>query len=329
MVIIVVALISVLVVAISQSTFIQMRINGAAMRRIKAEYVLKSAINFARVLLRDDPTVYDDPTDPWYPFREGRQVDGSLIGINEPNVAVHLQISSEGGRFPVRLLISGLGVPDPKWRDVLARLFENLGFTNDKNEIQQSGPFKGRYFASQEMVANLIDYMDDDNDSYNDANFARGIESQLDTADRFRNTRIESLDELAAVPGFTPNRLRRIIPLLTTTSGNTININSASRELLKALNPSITDDMVNQIETFRSDPSSGGPFTPSNFGPQLNAILGTTVGPAVQPLVNVSNSRYEILAKVDYGTSSFMARALVNTSGNVGRLPTVTDMELY
>jgi type II secretory pathway component PulK len=331
MVVFIIILAGAIVTALTDSTYVAMRLNTAAERRVQAEYMLKSAINFARVLIQDDANPnQDDPVeDLWYPFQNGAAVPGELLGIDIPNLTIQLEIAPEGGKIPVRqLLNTSNDTVNVTWRGVLERLFQGLGFDDDKKEVSPGGRFAGRHFTSQEMVANLIDYMDTDTNSYSDSNFAQGVEGSLPPDEPLRNQKMDSLSELASVPGFTPNRVRVLIPLLTTSGSTFVNVNSARPQVLRSLDRDINDTMVQQIIAFRSDANGGGPFKQNEKREQLFQIVGGAVDNFAS-LVNTSSSKFQIIAKVDFVTSSFMARAMVTRANVAGQLPDVDWLELY
>ena len=69
MVVFMIALASALLISLTDSTYVAMRLNSAAEHRIKAEYILKSAVSVAQVLVKTDITSYDDPQqDAWMAF---------------------------------------------------------------------------------------------------------------------------------------------------------------------------------------------------------------------------------------------------------------------
>jgi general secretion pathway protein K len=318
LVILMIALASALVVALTDSTYVAMRLNSAAERRVKAEYILKSAVNLARVLIKNDSTTHDDPTeDLWMKFTEGAEVPGDYLGISEANVKVQLQITSESGKIPIRRLISATGdrVED-RYRGILMRLFMVLGFDEDSKEVDQTGLFQGRHFKSDELVANLIDYMDTNTENYSAPNFPQGLESDLPTDSPFRNEPIDSLaSELSSVPGFTANRVQRLLPLLTTMNSPNININAAPKEVIRALADEIDDKIAQSIVDFRN-PANGGPFTAQNKVQELQRLLGSNDA-SVTGITDIKGSFFEVITKVDYGNSYFMAARLIFFDRNI------------
>lgn len=338
MVIVMIAITSAILISLTESTFISMRINGASEQRLKAEYMLKSAFNLARVLIKNDSTPFDDETkDAWMLFKSSKDIPASYLELQEPNVSVQMVILSEKAKIPLLSLVSNNSV-NVGWRNVLINLFQALGFDNEQRpEIGARCKFEQPSFCtSTEMVANLIDYLDNDDVSYSDANI-QGIESDLPIGERFRN--IEALDspeELLLIPGFTPKRVQDMLTLVTierTSSGGKVNANAAKAPVLQAiaaLDPTAPADAGMELERCRSI-GAQGPFRQiqldiNNCFQSKFPNLGTTMAPKL----DVSGSLYRVIARVEYGTSNiaFMGTAIYETQGT-GQMPNLKSMLLY
>ncbi len=330
LVIFMVALASTILIALTDSTYVAMRLNSATEKRVKAEYILKSAVNVAQVLIKNDTTAYDSPTeDAWMQFRDGQEVPGEMIGLKEQNVRISMQVSSEAAKIPIRNVLSVQGQPDLKWIEIVTTLFSVLGFdTPDPTPTGQSAG-QQQPIDSKQMVVNLVDYLDRDKENASIANYPPGIEAQLPTEQEFRNDMtIDSLaSELGAIPGFSPYRVQRMLMFISNTALRTININAATPEVIQSLSPEIDASIAQQIITFR-EPAGGGPFTDLNFRTQLSQILGPDLSGRISPLVTPEGSYFDVIAKVEYGTSTFMATAELVKRGT-GRLPLIKSFQLY
>ena len=325
MVILMIAIGMTILVALGDSTYIAMRLNSAAERRVKAEYILKSAVNVAVVLIENDKNAQDDPTkDDWMKFQQGLEAPGAMLGIEEPNVRVSLLIASEQGKIPLlQLKDSGTqGNPSPnvqKWAPVLLRLMQNLGVGSPTGNSPPIAP--------EQLVANLVDYLDANKDAFSyqspQGQSFQGIENTLSEEQELRNEgKLESLaSELAAVPGFTPDVVQMILPYVSTANFAAININAAPEQVLMALDPSMTQALAAQIIQQREQQ----PFTTA-LATELPAIIGATIATGITgsaaggsgSKVTHSGNIFEVIAKVDYGTSTFMASATINKSGGRG-----------
>lgn len=335
LVIFIIALTSILVLDLAYSTHLGARTHAAAARSLQAEYLLKSAVNFGRVLIQQDLTPEDSPKDPWAAFRDGVPVPVELFGVREPNLAVALEIRPEASKIPLRQLLPVQdSTPDIRWRNVVTRLFKNLGFDQD-NEEDTSGLFPGRVFVAEEMVANLIDYMDSDRESYSPSDsFAAGIEGEV-PAGRFPNRRLTRIEELSLVPGYTPDRMRKLTPFVHAIGSFSlgdiqVNINTAAPVVLLSLHEDIGEDGVQKLIDFRE--GEEGPFVHHRLREQVVALLDEEIyenpTDGIRFLVSPQSSWFQIIAKVDYQTSVFFARAYV-ARADKGELPELKSMTLY
>lgn len=330
-VVFVVALCSIIVVNLSQSSFRESRINNAALKRVQAEYLLKSAINFARVLLSKDASLdVDSPKDIWATFLKGQAIPvPEVLGINEPGLNIEMEIQAEDQKFPIRGLIAG-GTVNKKLRDALVRLFKSptLDFDNDTEEVDHTKLFSGRHLKSEELVSLLIDYMDADSDSYSDpdGDFIEGLEGEL-PENTFANTGVKRIGELATIPGFTPARLRKLDPLITVFASNQINVNLAPPVILRAI-LDIDDDVVAQILQKRE---SDEPIKNINLDLFDDQILSSSDYSVYGSLLRTSSQWFQILAKVDYSTSTYFMRAYVsrNQGDDGSKLPVIRSVELF
>ncbi|MEY4668099.1 MAG: hypothetical protein RL518_798 [Pseudomonadota bacterium] len=325
MIVFMIALASAVLISLTDSTYVAMRLNGAAEQRIKAEYILKSAVNVAQVLIKNDITNYDDPTqDTWMAFADGREVPGELLALPEPNIRVSLLITSTNGKIPLLQIYSATGGVKQDWKAIVLRLFQQLGF--DQPLPMNEGPDGTPLPEAKQLVSNLIDYLDTDKDHFpGDSLLPQGIEGDLPDGQTFRNSgTIDSLaNELPAIPGFSAGRIQRLLPFVTRIRTADINVNAAPPEVIAAVT---TDPSAAQnIEQCRSAASGGGPIQdPQQELPNRCGVSDP----------NISKFRgqgqwYEVIAKVEYGTAMFMASAELNSSGGGGRPPKLQSFRMY
>ncbi len=318
-----VALSTILITQLTYSTSLDMRLHLMAKRSLEAEYLLKSAVNFGRSILKEDTSPEDAAQDTWATFRDGLEIPKELLQVDDPSVRVELEIRPEESKLPIRSLVSGQSV-NKKWRDVFVRLFQELGFDDD-NEEDNSGLFPGKVFTSDQMVANLIDFMDKDQESYRDDDFVSGIESSGVPEGTFPNRHIRWLGELNSVPGFTRQRVRMITPFITSYgNGRRININLAPRLVLRVLHPDIDEAAVDAIIEFREAQA----FDNQNRKTELTPIVGESIYNEITSMIDVQSRWFQLLAKVDYGASTTFMRAYVS-QGDSGELPIVRISEIF
>ncbi len=332
MTLLVIALASALTVYIGSTTYFNARLHESFVQRTQAEFILKSALNVARVLIAQGSGSADPPPDSWGPLTQGIQTDASVIGIDTPNVVLGLEVTGIESKISLTRLQYKPGQTDASerlfvlWRDVLTRLFENLGFDAD-NEKDLEGPFKDQFFDSKALVANIIDYMDADYQSYQDSEF-QGIEGNLKKG-TFPNKPIKRIVELNSVPGFTPARIRKLTPYVTAEESLSININLANTTILKALDPSIDDEAAQTIIEYAR--GEEGPFDSTKIKQVLPSLM-----PDYDNLANILSTRslvLQVIAKVQYGTSKYFLRAFLEKPSRPGgsnkELPEIKRMEFF
>lgn len=320
--IVIIALATTIVVSVTYSTYMSGRLNASLEQGLRGEYYVKSALNLARVLIRADITDEDSPKDPWYIFKSGLTIPTELLGIEEKNVKVDLEISPLGAKIPLRCLVPTTNSPPaPQWLDAFKRLFDSLGF-NDDEEVDQTGRFENRVFKPNEMVANLVDYMDRDSTSLDVSNYP-GVESDLPNG-VFKNTDVSRETELASIPGFTPARLQKLLKYVSVAPGCTVNINSAPAEVLNALHFEITPSQIDEIKKFRT--SESGPFREVS---QLEQYLSQASFQAIRPYLEVRSSRFVVIAKAEFLANVTFLKAGLDTQRERGSLPRITSLELF
>lgn len=324
LVLFIVALASIIVINLTYSTYLGSRISITAERSVQAEYLLKSALNFARALIKADQTDEDSYRDDWGKFANGLTIPPDLLGIDTPdfaNIKIDLEIRTEGSKMNLKNLVPGSqdGQASAKWRDVLTRLFIALGFDNDA-DAESGVNSGGTAYKSHDMVANLIDYIDPDQEPYNIDDF-KGIENENSG---FSNSQITRMGELAAVPGFTAARIQKMTPFLSTKDKLQININLASRLLIKSLHEDLTDGEVDRIIEYRN--SEEGPF--KSAGQVRDFIQDEQVYNEISSLITERSGWFQVLAKVDYGTSTYFMRAYISKT-TLGQLPNIQSIEIF
>jgi type II secretory pathway component PulK len=308
----VVALATIIVVELAYSSYIGGRLNRGAQRSLQAEYLLRSTLNLAQILLKVDNTIGDRPfpEDAWAQFgpkisKEEKKIPPDLLGIQEPNLKLFLEISPTDGKFNLISLRTG-GDSYRDFRDILHRLFKHpaLDFDND-GELDLTDRVARKEFGAADMVANLIDFLDRDTDSYDEGDF-QGIEAQLAPGDAFPNNDKIQVEQLRSIPGFTPLRVQRLLPFVTDQGeGNYINVNHAPPELLESIHPDLTKSKVESIIDNRE---RSGPFADLS---ELEDVIGSISTFRSRLTTGLANRMFQVIAIADYGTSVYYLRAYV------------------
>jgi len=329
LVIFVVSLASILTVSLTRSSFVSSRHQQSARQRIQAEYLLKSALNFSRALISTDLGDSDPPRDKlWGMFAQGNSVPLEMLGVAIPQAVLSLEIRAEDGKLPIQQLkdsgsmSAGLNL-FIRFRGVFEKFFNLLGFDTD-GEKAQFGPTKGELCSSQQTVANLIDYMDADNQSYDGGgSFASGIESRLGD-EKFPNREPDKLADLLAIPCFSETRLRKMASHVMVLAKTTVNVNYASRITLEALDPQLTGEGASAIVEYVN---KTGPFNKDTYDSVLPDIM-PNFDELRARMIGYRTRYFQIVAKLQIGDRRYFMRANVSKPPPGEReMPTVLTYE--
>jgi type II secretory pathway component PulK len=337
LVMLVIAITSALTFYLGSSVYFSARIHKSFIQRVQAEFLLKSTLNVARMLVSQANGNADPPKNSWSPLVQGIELPGELLGVNEPNVIVGLEMSSLDSKLSLRKLYDySNGTPGDahdlflRWRDSFARLFKSLGFDGD-NELVTQGPSKGTFFNSEALVANLIDYIDSDEESYKgEGSFAVGIESSLPKGTFANKQEIRSMSELESIPGFTSSRLKKLSPYVTSEQVDQANINLVSSKVLMAIAPDLSEASAAEIIAFARGPE--GPYETFTSAELLSPYFSNF--DEISKMLTVKSSHLQVVSKVQYGTSRYFLRATIDKSmagvpGSEEQLPEVIKLELF
>ncbi|MCS6838004.1 MAG: general secretion pathway protein GspK [Bdellovibrionaceae bacterium] len=154
-------------------------------------------------------------------------------------------ITDEGSKID----INDLGSPSITIREITKKLLIEIL----ENQATQDPEFRQKMdqMTAEEIVGNLQDWIDTDSQSV-----MGGVEPQ-DAFNRWLRFP-EEVFEIQTIPF----EIRLYLSKIVTVFGQkAFNPNTASRELLSALDPSITEKVVNEIIKRRENPQLGGPFS--------------------------------------------------------------------
>ncbi|GFO56227.1 type II secretion system protein K [Geomonas sp. Red276] len=209
---------------------------------------------------------------------------------------VSFTIEEETGKFNLNTATNDAGLSDDK-TEIASRLFTKL-------KIQ----------GARDLVDSLLDWSDK-----NDSPLPGGAETSYYQALKIpyhaKNGKLDTVDELPLVKGFTPDLVNKLRPYVTVYGSfdnepvTKVNVNTAPREVLAALDPSLTDDRVDSIIDARSKkPLVAG---------DLNAISGIeSISMNISTKVCYQGSVYRIHSEGKVGESVSVAEAVVRMGGS-------------
>lgn len=279
-VLVVIAVLSTLLVELAYSTLVDLRLTETFRDTTKAYYLAKGGINAGRMIIQDDQNSYDGLNEAWsqgvvnYPVADG---------------AVTIQIQDQDGKLGVNALVND-NTPSTLMVDRFYRLFGTLDI------VELADP--------AELTAALVDWLDTGSEPYerlltDGANLpVAGAESSyyqgLSQPYKVKNGRLETLEELGLVKGFSPEVLKRVLPHIGVHEQMAVNINTASVEVLMSLDLAIDFGVAEEIVSYRKK-------NPIKTIEQLEEVVPELAYSALKTLGNlghlgVSSKRYQIEA---------------------------------
>lgn len=159
-------------------------------------------------------------------------------------------------------------------------------------------------FRAEELINNIIDWVDADKQSLNNGDerqFYKNIPDDVSTYPP--NRAFRTLPELRMVAGMKEEYYDLLEPRVTVFGAKAINPNSASKDVLKSLDSSITDEIVTEVIKRRDDMQAGGFFSNANEFWEFINSKGGRVSAEVQkdtPLIFDAVTNFSIRSVGEY-----------------------------
>ena len=214
-------------ISITISTRLQLDIRrtGNLIAQDQAHFYLLAAEEWSQRILRQDKkdSISDSLDESWAIELPPIPVDGGSIQGRLTDLHACLNINS---------LVTGNAV-DPITRDRLVLLFNNLGVRGDTTQA-------------------VADWIDGDAETTNPNGAEDGYYLNLEVPYRTANTPLHSVSELRLVKGFEDSKDYELVKphlcaFIINTGAISINVNTASAEVLQSLSAEMTAELVNSI----------------------------------------------------------------------------------
>lgn len=291
LVLVVVALLSAILTDWAFSTLVDLRLTETFRDGNRAYYLARGGVEIGRQLLRIDTNGYDAPSELW-----GVGIPAYPV---EEDASVTIKIVDEDGRFNLNEVVD---IPrlNPRivMRDRLRRLMTALDIT-DPEALSDA----------------LIDWIDSDNlTSPQGAESAwyQGQQPRRET----KNGRLDTIDELLLVKGFTPEIVGKLAPFVTVDGvfGTvSLNLNTAPQELIAAWDADVSSNGIDQLLKWRQE-------KPFKTLQDVQVALGT--GSLDYSALNrnvdigVKSDFYRVIAEAQIGDGKRTVEALIQKTGN-------------
>ena len=287
LVLVVVALLSALLTDWAFSTLVDLRLTETFRDSNRAYYLARGGVEVGRqLLLADKNPDYDAPTETW-----GMGIPAYPVS---DEATVSISIVDEDGRFNLNKVVLSDN-PDVVMRPRFVRLLKSIDIADSEAEALSEA---------------LVDWIDN-----NDRIYGGGAENSwyqgLTPPLACKNDKLDSVDELLLVKGFTPEIVQRLTPFVTVAGVTKLNANTASRELLLAWHKDLTASGIDQLLSSRQ----GKPF--KKLADVQAAIDGATYRDLTEQRdIDVASQFYRITSVAQVNDGVRTVEALIEKAGN-------------
>jgi general secretion pathway protein K len=163
-------------------------------------------------------------------------------------------IEDEGSKIDLNDLVSPSKTLQKITKTQILNIFQQ--------KIESDEEFRQAYqsFRFEEIVNHIIDFMSDSTSSADGGGDKKGAFSEL--GDSYPPNRgFRTIDELRLVPGMSEEFFNLLSSRVTIYGMKAINPNTAPADVLKSLDPMMTDRAVKAALERRNNPEKGGPFS--------------------------------------------------------------------
>lgn len=275
-VLLVVAIATVLAVAMLRSQQLALRYAGGLFNQDQAWLYTQGAEDFVQALLRQDSrddarrgNALDHPGELWAQPIPAYPVDGGLI---------RAQISDLQGRFNINRLWHD-GAADTEAAAIFQRLLKNLGLPDNL------GPA-------------VTDWIDSDNEPTASDGAEEDYYTRLSPAYRIANQPLQDISELRLIKGFSPEVMQRLLPhVCALPAAATLNVNTAGSMLISALSPSMSSRAASELVTQR--PAKGYASVDEFLGQPVFNGLDHQQKNSLRQQLDVRTHYFQLLADAD------------------------------
>jgi general secretion pathway protein K len=263
---------------VSYESNVEYIVNSQSLNRVKAYYAAKSGMQLSLLRIKiyqqaqsqlgaqlGDSPILDQI---WqFPFAWPLPIPDELNAVDKDafkkvvkessmDSSYIVTIEDEGSKIDVNDLNSKSKYLRDSTKTQLLNIFEQKKKDDEEFQREYSN------FNFEELVNSIADWMSPKADSLNGgAKNAKYGDLNRETQDYYPpNRAFRTLAELHMIPGMTDTFYDLLEPRITIYGMKGINPNLATKEVLKSLDPAMTDEAVAEIIKRRSSEDNGGPF---------------------------------------------------------------------
>ncbi len=179
----------------------------------------------------------------------------SVVSDSLMNAQYAATIAPESGKIDINDLGSDVKKLKASMIQQVVKIFES--------EVEHNEAFSDKYrgYNFQEIANNIADYIDEDSEGLNGGDESAPYRDFNEPGLQMPPNRpLRTVDELHQVGGMKDDFYNVLAPRVTVFGTKGINVNYANKDVLMALDESMTEEAVNRAIARRGNPKEGGPF---------------------------------------------------------------------
>ncbi|WP_415064006.1 general secretion pathway protein GspK [Bdellovibrio sp.] len=264
---------------VSYDSNVEYLVNSQGLNRVKAYYAAKSGMQLSLLRIK----IYQQAQEKFgaqlgdspmldqiwkFPFAWPLPIPDELSAVDKDNFKKIFKESSMDSSYIVtiedegsKIDLNDLNSPSKSLQETTKKQLLNIFEQKKKDDEAFAREYSNVRF--DELVNNIADWMSAKSQSFNGGDKRSHYadlnqESQSDYFPPNRNFR--TIAELHMVPGMNDDFFDLLQPRITIYGMKGINPNLATKDVLKSLDPAMTDEVVGEIIKRRETESEGGPF---------------------------------------------------------------------
>ncbi|AZZ38346.1 general secretion pathway protein GspK [Bdellovibrio sp. qaytius] len=258
---------------VSTDSTIEYVVNSQEINRIKAFYSARSSLDLALLRIKVYQQASRMPLPPgfaqqinmiWsFPFAWPLPIAAETSLAAKDDIEGAAKASIFDGQYThtitdegSKLDINDLASPSKTLREITKKQV----LTIFEGKLQNDDKFREVYanYNFTELVNRIADWMSDKNSSENGGDKRQAFRELGENFPPNRGFR--TLDEMRLVPGMTEEFFNLMSPSITIYGSKAINPNTAAKDVLKSLDPNMTDDAARDAVERRDDEDKGGQY---------------------------------------------------------------------
>jgi len=271
-------LIGFIITEISYETSVDYVVSNQQVQRIQAYYAAKAGLELSLLrikLYKQAMASFGDTLGPnksmldpiWkFPFTWPPVVGEDVTGVDQNMIQSTVAESFMKAQYATtitpegsKLDINDMGSDVKTLKAATIRQVLQIFLT----EIENNDEFRQKHgtVKFEELVNNIADYIDEDKESLNGSDESQPYRDFNEEGLTMPpNRALRTIDELHQVGGMKDEFFNLLAPRITVYGTKGINVNYTNADMLKALDITVTDDVIAKIMERRDNANLGGPF---------------------------------------------------------------------